>query len=129
MDKEDWKLLIASMLCLIIALISGIIASTSETNYYNKADSLGLAVIVDSHDLTIDDLKSRNGKLIIERVIGIVDDAETGAGHVINNADYYISYESVDSIANGNVICTYLVYNPDTNYEDDVLVRCDYIIE
>jgi len=74
-------------------------------------------------------LAARNGKLIIERAVGIVEDAETGAGHVIGYPEFYISYARVEGISNGNVICTYFIYNPETNYEDDILMRFDYIID
>ena len=60
---------------------------------------------------------------------GFITDAETGKGNVLFNSDYYINYASVPDIANGNVICTYLIYNPDTSYEDDIIARFDYIID
>lgn len=101
----------------------------SEMNYHEYADSLDLAEIIDSTELTLEALQNRNGKLIIERVIGEVDNASTGAGHVLDNANYYINYESVPNITNGNIICTYLIYNPGNNYEDDIMLRFDYIID
>lgn len=99
-------------------------------DYYTYAESLDLVEIINANDLTFEELNSRNGKLIIERVIGIVEDAENGVGHVLFSPNYeYISYESVKGIRNGNIICTYLIYNPDTNYEDDILMRFDYVID
>lgn len=85
--------------------------------------------IVNSSNLSADDLQARNGKIIIERVVGVVDDAETGAGHTIDNGNYYICYDDVEGISKGNKVCTYLVYNPGTNYVDDVVARFDYIIQ
>lgn len=85
------------------------------------------AEVIDSDKLSNEDIENRNGKLIIERVIGVMDDAETGAGHVLNNGNFYISYKRVDGISNGNVICSYFVYNPDTNYIDDIIMRFDYV--
>lgn len=38
----------------------------------------------------------------------------------------YISYESVDC-TKGDTITTYLIFNPETNYTDDVIKRFDYI--
>lgn len=104
-------------------------STSSQMDYYKYADSLGLIEIIDSNDLTLSMLQNRNGKLVIERVIGVVTDAETGKGNVLFNSNYYISYADVPDIANGNVICTYLIYNPDTNYEDDIIARFDYIID
>ena len=103
--------------------------SESEMDYYSYADSLALAEVIDSTDLTLEMLETRNGKLIIERCIGIVDDATNGDGHEINDTNAYICYKSVDGIKKGNVICTYFIYNPDNNYMDDILMRFDYIID
>lgn len=117
---------------IIIFAVNAIIAmpqSESEMDYYVYTDSLDLIEIIDSSDLTLEELENRNGKLIIERVIGVVDDASTGKGHVIDNANYYINYSSVKGISNGNVICTYFIYNPDTNYCDDIIMRFDYVID
>ena len=85
------------------------------------------AEIIDSNKLSTEELENRNGKLIIERVIGVVDDAETGAGLILGT-EYYISYKRVDGISNGDRICSYFVYNPDTNYIDDIIMRFDYVI-
>lgn len=85
--------------------------------------------IIDSSNLSAEDLQARNGKIIVERVVGVVDDAESGAGHTIDNGNYYICYDDVEGISKGNKICTYLVYNPSTNAVDDVVARFDYIIQ
>lgn len=55
-----------------------------------------------------------------------------GDGRVLNYTDpdyYYINYSRVENISVGDVILTYCVYNPNTNYEDDILERFDYIID
>ena len=85
------------------------------------------AEVIDSSELSNEEIENRNGKLIIERVIGVVDDAETGAGHVLNNGNFYISYKRVDGISNGDIICSYFVYNTETNYIDDIIMRFDYV--
>lgn len=60
--------------------------------------------------------------------MGVVDDDE-GNGHVLADGSY-IAYKSMKGdVAKGNVVCTYFVYNPDTNAVDDVLMRFDYVIE
>ena len=117
----------------VINLItSKVNATASESlDYYEYAEFLNLVEIHNANDLTTEKLQNRNGKLIIERVVGVVEDAETGAGRVLYGDPeyYYISYASVKGIRNGNIICTYFIYNPDTNYEDDILMRFDYIID
>jgi hypothetical protein len=119
-----------TILCAIIILFGLNRASApKEISYYDYASELNLIEIIDSEALSAEALENRNGKLIIERVIGVVDNAETGAGHLLSNENEFISYASVKGISNGNVICTYLIYNPDTNFIDDIAARYDYIIE
>lgn len=98
----------------------------------NLLDGFDELEVYDSADLTLEMLIHRDGKLIIERCIGVVEDAE-GNGRLLNYPDpehYYISYASVEeNLEPGTVVATYFVYNPDTNYEDDILYRYDYIID
>lgn len=112
-----------------IMFIAFIFSSPSEIKYYSEANSKDNIEIINSNDLTIEELQSRNGKLIIEVVIGQVDNFVTGAGHILDNPDYYISYANMNGISNGNIICTYFIYNPENNYEDDIMYRYDYIID
>ena len=122
------KAIILTVALLIICLLIGLSASVqSSDNYRAYANSLNLASIVDSTEITYDEIENRNGKLIIERVIGMVDD-ENGNGHALEDENYYICYSRVPNASKGNIICTYFVYNPDTNEADDILERFDYII-
>lgn len=81
--------------------------------------------VYDSSELTEDILANRQGKLIIEKCIGTVTDDERNG--VLNDGSY-ISYENVDC-TKGDTITTYLIYNPDTNYTDDVIDRFDFVKE
>lgn len=86
--------------------------------------------IVESKDLTYDMLVNRNGATIVEKCIGVVLDEE-GNGEVINGIpDYnYICYAGLEEdLQPGTVVLTYCVYNPDTSYEDDIILRYDYIV-
>ncbi len=99
--------------------------------YEMLSDDLGIIEVYDSSELTLEDLQNRNGKIIIEKIIGVVETSK-GDGKVLNCTDpdcYYINYSSVENISIGDVILTYCIYNPDTNYEDDILKRFDYIID
>ena len=131
--KANATIIIAVIACVVMVVSLAIILSINEkqkSDYHILADELDLIQFVDMHDLTYRELTNRNGKLIIERIIGVVDNASTGAGHVIHeDVDYYISYKGVDGIQNGNIICSFFVYNPSTNYDDDVLMRFDYVID
>lgn len=83
--------------------------------------------LYDSSELTEDILVNRQGKLIIEKCVGtVLDDEKNGA---IQNADSdynYISYADVD-YTKGDTVTTYLIYNPKTNYTDDVINRIDFV--
>ena len=121
-----------AFVCVVSIVYNKATAKANESlDYYEYAESLDLVEIINANELTSKDLTNRNGKLIIERCVGVVEDAETGAGRVLyGDPEYdYISYASVKGIRNGNIICTYFIYNPDTNYEDDIMIRFDYIID
>lgn len=82
-------------------------------------------------DLDFDVLTHRNGDLIIEKCIGVCTSDE-GDGRILDLQDenfFYISYRRVRDVHEGDTILSYFLYNPDTNYEDDVLERFDYIID
>lgn len=88
-------------------------------------------MIVDSHDLTEDMINNRtkHDVLLIERVIGVVED-DNGEGRVLNTTeDKNISYAYIyEHYRVGTVVCTYFVYNPCTTGED-IVNRYDYVID
>ena len=104
--------------------------------YKNLVEELDFLKVYDSSELTLELLINRNENLIIEKCIGEVINSE-GNGRVLNgnydgNFDseyYYINYSSVEGADTGDIILTYFIYNPDTNYDDDILLRFDYIID
>lgn len=85
--------------------------------------------IYGTSEMDTETLTKRNGKIIIEEVIGEVV-TEKGDGEILNykDADYrYISYSGVEGAKKGDIILTYLIYNPENNIEDDIVLRYDYI--
>ena len=86
--------------------------------------------LYDSGDLTAEMLENRNGKLIVERCVGIVSDAETGDGTILNSDpdSYYISYSRVDGVKNGTVVVSYMVYSTTDNFIDGIEERFDYVV-
>lgn len=121
------KAILAAALYSVAAIIGA--AAMLDSSYKAKeTTSLDFAQIIDANELSLEELESRNGNLIIERTIGVVDDSTNGDGHEVNDKNSYICYASVDGISNGDIICTYFIYNPETNYADDILMRFDYII-
>lgn len=101
----------------------------STMDYYEYADSLHLIEVVDSPDLTAEMLENRNGKLLIERAVGeVLDDEGNGVIYGLDNYNY-ISYRYVEGASKGDVVCSYFVYDPDSNCVDDVVARYDYVID
>lgn len=85
--------------------------------------------IYEADELTVDMLCERRG-IVIEHIVGVVANEEMD-GMIANYADpeyCYISYEGVDAEA-GDWIDTYCVYNPMNQYEDDVILRLDFVRE
>ena len=106
-----------------------------EDNYALEMYDLGYNNfdIYDSQELTEDMLLNRvdSGRIIIERIIGIVENSETGDGKVLNHDyDTYITYKGTHGLdyKDNTIIITYLLYNPDTAYTDDVLERYDFVL-
>ena len=98
-----------------------VIPSETETTETETQDNI--CQVYDSSELTEDILANRQGKLIVEKCIGTVTDDEKD-GSLKDGS--YISYESVDC-TKGDTVITYLIYNPYTNYTDDVIERFDFI--
>lgn len=93
----------------------------------SKTETDNICQVYDSSDLTEDILANRQGKIIIEKCVGTVTDDEKNGAIQNADSDYnYISYADVDCIK-GDTVITYLIYNPNTNYIDDVVERFDFI--
>lgn len=101
-------------------------------SYYDTADVYEIFKIYREYELTPEILTNRKGSLVIEMVIGKCIDAESGAGVVIGKEDEhynYISYKNVPGVKTNDIVCSYLLYNPDNNYEDDIIERYDFILD
>ena len=95
--------------------------------------SAATVVTYESCDLTPEILRTRaeRHEVIIEKIIGVCLDDE-GNGQILNPWDEdhdFISYASIPSVREGDVVMTLLTYNPDTNWDDDVIERCDFVID
>lgn len=106
-------------------------APVQATEYSEAVKAAHITKGIDCNDLTEEMLTTRKDKNImyIERIIGKVTDNEKN-GTVLNppvDGGYYISYASVADAEIGDVIVTYCVYNPYSNYDDDVIERWDFI--
>lgn len=95
--------------------------------------------VFDTDDITYDLLVNRTqyDYIVVEKLIGVCEN-EKGDGVVINTTDKahdYIAYRrspdycTGQRIHTGDVVLTYLIYNPNTTWIDDVVERVDYIID
>ena len=108
-----------------------------EDNYVMNMVEVGYSNfhIYDSRNVTGEMLTNRteSDKIIVERVIAIITNKEReGDAKVLNtNGDYtYISYYGTDlDYTTGTIMITYLMYNPETDYEDDIIERYDYVLD
>lgn len=112
----------------------------SQTEFYDEMiENVSTMKIYDTTDLTPEIMANRNGKIIVEKIVGKVTtdkldgeilncNAENG-GYTNKDGGNYINYERVDGAKKGDKILTYYIYNPFTNEQDDVLTRLDFIID
>lgn len=106
-------------------------APVQATEYTESVKAAPIVQVVDCNNLTEEMLTTRKEKNImyIERIIGKVTDNKKN-GKIINppkDGGYYISYASVKGARKGDTIITYCVYNPYSNWDDDVIERWDFI--
>lgn len=106
-------------------------APVNATEYTEAVKAAPMVKIIDCNNLTEEMLTSRkeHNIMYIERIIGKVTDNKKN-GKVLNlpkDGGYYISYASVKGARKGDLIITYCVYNPFSNYDDDVIERWDFI--
>lgn len=102
------------------------------TGYYldipQESDSLTEIFYICSegdHKRLLDALENRNGKIIIEVSSGTVLDNE---GNGKDSCGYYIKYDS-DRFSAGDQVQSVFVYNPGTNYIDDIVFRTDALMK
>lgn len=87
--------------------------------------------IYSSQDLSGEMIEARNGKLLVETVVGtVVDDEGNGKVNEPRDPDYdYISYRYVNGVEKGNTVVSLMLYNPSTDYVDDIIERFDYVMK
>ena len=141
--RNKWENIIGPTLAVVNLILCALAAAGVfddpyvhiEDNVISLLESAGFenVKVYDSSEITLDLLENREGKTIVERCYGVVLDVETGDGRIINAADgagNYISYRSVYQTHDENsIMLTYLVYNPENNYCDDIIIRYDFILE
>ena len=151
------KRILQMLICLVVGIFVGlnvsqvktsnIIQTNNQTDYYNSQVEFYDNIIEDANtmeiyntsELTPQIMANRNGKVIVEKIVGKVTndrldgeilncDIEEG-GYTNKDGGNYISYQRVDGAKKGDKILTYYIYNPFTNEQDDVMTRLDFIID
>lgn len=116
-----------------LTVIGNTFAPVQAITFPDVAKNAPITRVIDCEKLTEKMLIHRSNKkhhiMYIERIIGkVTDNAKNGT--VLNppvDGGYYISYKSVKGARKGDLIITYCVYNPYTNWDDDVIERWDFI--
>ena len=124
-----------------------VISVENQTDYYNSQvefydgmiEDVNTLKIYDTAELTPQIMANRNGKIIVEKIIGqVTNDKLDGkilncnvenGGYTNKDGGNYINYERVDGAKKGDKILTYYIYSPFSNEQDDVLTRLDFIID
>ena len=116
-----------------VSIIGNTFTPAQAITFPDVAKNAPITRVIDCDKLTEKMLTHRSSKkrhiMYIERIVGRVTDNKKN-GKVLNppkDGGYYISYASVKGARKGDVIVTYCVYNPYTNWDDDVIVRWDFI--
>ena len=146
------KKLLHTLICLSVGILIGLYLNGTNNDIPIKAkqaenpdndfnvsqielyDNMIADVSMEMYDtsvMTEEILTNRNGKIIVEKIIGQVTSYKLD-GKILNgkaDSGNYISYERVDGAKQGDTILTYYIYNPFTNEADDVLTRLDFIID
>ena len=112
----------------------------SQVEFYDSIiQNVNAIEIYDTSELTPQVMANRNGRIIVEKIIGEVTnqkldgkilncDTDNG-GYTNKDGGNYISYERVDGAKQGDKVVTYFIYNPFNNEQDDVMTRLDFIID
>ncbi len=70
-------------------------------------------------------IENRNGRIIIELIDATVLDDD---GNGSDSFGFYVKYDS-GRFSKGDKVRSVFVYNPDTNYLDDIVCRVDQLME
>ena len=131
MKNRIKKVLLATLAT--VSMIGNTFTPVQARTFSDVAKNAPITQVIDCDKLTENMLTHRSNKkrhiMYIERIIGKVTDNEKN-GKVLNppeDGGYYISYASVADAEIGDAIITYCVYNPYSNYDDDVIERWDFI--
>jgi hypothetical protein len=117
----------------IIILLSFVIMISLAGLLHVKAneESTEMEIVYITDDMTWEQateiIENRNGKTVIEVVVGVVED-DNGNGHTIETVrNQYIKYNE-EKFTRGDEVLSIFVYNPNNNIWDDIIDRQDFLI-
>ncbi len=124
----------SSVTCKTVQLLSGDWRTTVYNNGYKlytyKTSWKPKVKIVYNEDLSCEKLVNRqkNHVIYISYFYGkCINDKKDGK--IITDSPYnYTSYKGAHNVRKGDLVKTYLIYNPWNNYEDDIIDRIDNTI-
>ena len=118
----------------VVQLKSGrwktVIYHNSHKLYSYKTEWKPKVKVVNDEDLTYRKLVNRqkNHVIYISYFYGTCIN-EKKDGEIITDSPYnYTSYRGADNVQKGDLVKTYLIFNPYSNYEDDIIDRIDTVI-
>ena len=120
-----------SMLCNIISSITDSITLSNEIMATDHSlhgwdnTEIYFTRTQKDYDAMTEILENRNGKIIIEVIEATVLDDE---GNGSDQFGFYVKYDS-KRFSKGDKVQSVFVYNPDSNYIDDILYRIDTLLE
>lgn len=106
---------------LVLALSSAWTVDAKETQIQRLEKMVGYKHV--KENLTLRQIRHRKGELI-ERIVWKVT-SKKGKGRIIKTGKY-ISFPKRYHYNKGDIIVTYVTYNPRTKYVDDVIDRWDW---
>lgn len=132
MQMKRFTIIVTALL--VFTLLSPAIFATDTASVTTDDGSGGLVersvIVYDLQELQDDPsiLENRTpDTIIVERCIGVVIDDSTGEGKLIyDDPVYNYIYYSPERFSNWDIVVTYNIYNPETQYTDDILFRFDF---
>lgn len=107
----------------LIALTTFILFASENANG-NTIEATDYIIITSemTSDEAFSTIENRNGKVVVEVIEATVLDDEGNGEYSYNDYSYNINYDP-DVYHKGDKVVTVFVYNPDTNYTDDIIIR------
>ena len=124
--KQTQTITIKGVVKMFKKMLSAGVAMVMALSLVSSASAQrGDILFVNTNELTEEMLWERDGELIVEVIDGqCLNDEGDG---IVFGTGTYISYRGVDGVKSGDVIRTYCIYNPDTHWTDDIVIRVDKI--